>query len=143
MPTAAKYNVVGNSSQMGQVLNAKPANEEYYVCIGRWLSNRTLRGFLANYTECVWPEVVKSLCMIAVYTLQYPYLRNSPHGDLNKNCTTQDDSILWTLEELMLLINYVEEEGRWPVELNPRKIFGPTQTRANLLQQNLRVGHNN
>ncbi|CAD7954593.1 unnamed protein product [Amoebophrya sp. A25] len=69
-----------------------------------WLSNRTLRNFLGQYSENVWGEVVKSLVLLAIFALQLH------QEDPSKPVEAQQ----WTLEDLDSLLRYCVHEGQWP-----------------------------
>lgn len=76
----------------------------HLVCLADWLGNRTLRNFLLRYSEPLWADVTRSLCLLGVLCLRHlaPSL----------------DSV-WGSEDLATLVDYIQREERWPEELTP------------------------
>jgi len=75
------------------------------VCLSDWLSNRTLRNFLLRFSEPLWVDVTRNLCLLAVLGLQHL----GPSGDAAW-CSNED---------LSELVQYIQSEQQWPKELMP------------------------
>eukprot|EP00392_Amoebophrya_sp_AT5.2_P013441 g13559.t1 len=123
--------------------------DPHLVQLNHWLSNRTLRNFLQNYSENVWPEVVKMLSLLGIYALQYSSsARNgassvpgtSPAvGQMNtagerghtpssgSTAPAVPSSVVWSLEDLENLVYHCANEEEWPSELKPELFRGISQ----------------
>mmetsp|Transcript_27456 Transcript_27456/g.50042 ORF Transcript_27456/g.50042 Transcript_27456/m.50042 type:complete len:468 (+) Transcript_27456:85-1488(+) len=76
----------------------------HLVCLADWLGNRTLRNFLLRYSEPLWADVARSLCLLGVLCLRHlaPSLDSA-----------------WGSDDLATLVDYIQREERWPEELTP------------------------
>ncbi len=79
--------------------------DNYHLCIGNWLSNRTFRNFLGQYSEGVWTDVVKTCALLGIYTLQYK--------------SVDGEGTVWSLEDLEHLVEFLQHEKQFPEELSP------------------------
>ena len=84
------------------VLTNLSKQDNYNIPISDWLSNRTLRNFLSNHSESTWPEVVKIIALLGVFTLNY----KSEDGENTR----------WGHDDLRCLVDYIQKEKQWPEE---------------------------
>ncbi|CAE8595581.1 unnamed protein product [Polarella glacialis] len=94
-------------STAAAVLAGRPRSEanEHLVSLAEWVqSNRLLRQFLIRFSDQLWGDVAKDLCLLGVLCLRHL----SPSPDT-----------AWSSGDLSDLVEYIQREGRWPEELTP------------------------
>lgn len=79
---------------------------EQVVCLVDWLGNRALRNFFLRFSEALWVDVARSLCLLGVLCLRH--LAASP------------DAVWCSSSDLADLVDYIQREDKWPEALTPR-----------------------
>ncbi|CAK0833363.1 unnamed protein product, partial [Prorocentrum cordatum] len=74
---------------------AQPDPNAQLVSLGAWLGNRHLRSFLLRFSEAMWPDVVRSTCLLGVLCLHL-----SGHD------------ITWGSGDLADLVEHIQEDWR-------------------------------
>mmetsp|Transcript_4757 Transcript_4757/g.8148 ORF Transcript_4757/g.8148 Transcript_4757/m.8148 type:complete len:520 (-) Transcript_4757:132-1691(-) len=74
----------------------------HMVCLTDWLGNRNLRNFLLHFSEHLWADATRNLCLLGVLCLQH---------------LAPGTSNLWSTDDLSHLVDFIQREERWPTEM--------------------------